>query len=158
MVALQLGSIAVVIEGALSGSIALSSLINFTGLMQAIHLPIRIIEVIVTAAILALSKFVSSQKLSITSGAMSMVLAGFISQYASQKPDGLEWSLLNISNAVEMQTQGILYNLSETFQAKSTIFAGMPVTTGSLAGLFWVCVIMYLACMSMAHQPVKVDE
>ncbi len=145
VLALQLGSIAVVIEGALSGSIAGASLMTFTGLMQAIHLPIGIVEGIVTAGIVLTAKYVETKKLSYSFGFVSLILAGVISQYASQKPDGLEWSLLNISNSVVMQTQGLLYNLSETVQAKSAIFSTMPI--GSIAGLFTVAIVMYFVCL-----------
>lgn len=60
-VALQLGSIAVVIEATLSGSIQNSAIMNFTGLMQAIHLPIGIVEGIVTGGLIILSRFVDSK-------------------------------------------------------------------------------------------------
>ena len=153
--ALQLGSIAVVIEGALSGSIAISSVLNFTGLMQAIHLPIGIVEGLVSGLVMVAAKFVDSKKLSIGFGAISLILAGIISQYASTKPDGLEWSLLNISGAVTEQTQGILYSISETVQAKTSILA--EPSFGGIAGLFAVGMIMYLACIFMARQTVKAD-
>jgi len=87
--ALQLGSIAAVIEGALSGSIAISSVLNFTGLMQAIHLPIGIVEGLVSGLVMVAAKFVDSKKLSIGFGAISLILAGIISQYASTKPEDL---------------------------------------------------------------------
>ena len=153
--ALQLGSIAVVIEGALSGSIAISSVLNFSGLMQAIHLPIGIVEVLVAGVVMVAAKFVDSKKLSIGFGAISLILAGIISQNASTKPDGLEWSLLNISGAVTEQTQGILYSISETVQAKTSILA--EPSFGGIAGLFAVGMIMYLACIFMARQTVKAD-
>ena len=145
VLALQLGSIAVVIEGALSGSIELSSLMNFAGLMQAIHLPIGLIEGLVTASIIITAKFIDIKKFSYSMAALSVILAGLIAQYASTKPDGLEWSLLNISDSVIMQTQGILYNMSEAFQLKSSIFASLPI--GGLAGLFTVGIIMYFLCI-----------
>ena len=89
--ALQLGSIAVVLEGALSGSIAMSSVWNFTGLMQMIHIPIGLVEGIVTAAVVVAAKFASPKKLSYFLSITAVILAGVISPYASQKPDGLEW-------------------------------------------------------------------
>ena len=153
--ALQLGSIAVVIEGALSGSVALNSIMNFTGLMQAIHLPIGIVEGVVTGIAAVIAKVVDSKKLSYTFAGISVVLAGVISQYASQKPDGLEWSLLNISDSVVMQTQGMLYAMSEALQAKTSIFASMPYTFGSIAGLAAVAVIMYLFGVVMTKHTVN---
>lgn len=153
--ALQLGSIAVVLEGALSGSIAMSSVWNFTGLMQMIHIPIGLVEGIVTAAVVVAAKFASSKKLSYFLSITAVILAGVISPYASQKPDGLEWSLLNISDAVVMQTQGLLYEISQTVQAKSAIFTGMPYTFGAIAGLFAVAAIMFATGMLLSRKMVS---
>ena len=153
--ALQLGSIAVVLEGALSGSIAMSSVWNFTGLMQMIHLPIGLVEGIVTAAVVVAAKFASSKKLSYFLSITALILAGVISPYASQKPDGLEWSLLNISDSVVMQTQGLLYEFSQTVQAKSAIFTGMPYTFGAIAGLFAVAAIMFATGMLLSRKMVS---
>ena len=146
--ALQLGSIAVVAEGALSGSIA-GRLGDFTLLMQGIHLPIGIIEGIVTGAIIITAKFVDIKKFSYSMGALALVLAGIISDFASQMPDGLEWSLLNISNSVVEQTQSVVYTVSEALQAKTAILANMPFTSGSIAGLFAVAALMYLTCSNL---------
>ena len=153
--ALQLGSIAVVLEGALSGSIAMSSVWNFTGLMQMIHFPIGLVEGIVTAAVVVAAKFASSKKLSYFLSITAVILAGVISPYASQKPDGLEWSLLNISDSVVMQTQGLLYEISQTVQAKSAIFTGMPYTFGAIAGLFAVAAIMFATGMLLSRKMVS---
>ena len=153
--ALQLGSIAVVLEGALSGSIAMSSVWNFTGLMQMIHIPIGLVEGIVTAAVVVAAKFASSKKLSYFLSITAVILAGVISPYASQKPDGLEWSLLNISDSVVMQTQGLLYEISQTVQVKSAIFTGMPYTFGAIAGLFAVAAIMFATGMLLSRKMVS---
>lgn len=153
--ALQLGSIAVVLEGALSGSIAMSSVWNFTGLMQMIHIPIGLVEGIATAAVVVAAKFASPKKLSYFLSITAVILAGVISPYASQKPDGLEWSLLNISDSVVMQTQGLLYEFSQTVQAKSAIFTGMPYTFGAIAGLFAVAAIMFATGMLLSRKMVS---
>lgn len=155
--ALQLGSIAVVIEGGLSGAVSLSSILNFTGLMQTIHLPIGIVEGIVTGGIIALAKVIDSKKLSLSFAGLSLILAELIAPYASSKPDGLEWSLLNISNSVVMQTQGQLYALAEAAQSKTAIFANMPFTLGNIAGLFTVGVIMFLTCVIINKKMVTAD-
>lgn len=154
--ALQLGSIAVVAEAALSGSIA-GNLLNFTGMMQLIHLPIGIVEGVVTGGIILLSRFVNEKNMSYIFGGTSLVLAGIISQFASSKPDGLEWSLLNISDSVVAQSQYALYNLSETIQAKTAVFASLPSVSGNIAGLFATGILMYLACMLIYRKTVKVN-
>ncbi len=156
VVALQLGSISVVAEGALSGSIAMSALLKFTGLMQAIHFPIGIVEGIVTGAILALSKVIDTKKMSYILGSVALVLAGVISQYASTKPDGLEWSLLNISDSVILQTQNTLYALSESVQNQSSIFANFQF--GNVAGLFVIVGLMLVTCFVLNNCARKANE
>ncbi len=145
-------------ERALSGSIPISNLLHFSGLMQAIHLPIGIFEGIVCGIIFTVSKFVDSNKLSYALGGTSLVLAGIISNYASNKPDGLEWSLLNISDSVVMHTQGILYNLFETFQSKVSVFANLPYTLGNIAGLIVLALIMYFMCLILNKKQVLENE
>lgn len=154
--ALQLGSIAVVVEGALSGSIAMASLLNFTGLMQAIHLPIGIVEGALTGSILAVSKVVDLKKLSYGFSAAALILAGVISQFASTKPDGLEWSLLNISNSVVMQTQNALYSIAENLQSNLSFFANMQL--GNIAGLFVTVGVMFAICFVLNNNSVKISE
>jgi len=158
IVALQLGSITVVAEGALSGSITMSALLNFTGLMQAIHLPIGIAEGVATGLMVAISKMVDTKKLSYTLGSISLVLAGVISQFASAKPDGLEWSLLNISDSVVMQTQGLLFNMSESIQHNLSVLSNMPYTLGNVVGLFVVAVLMYVTCLMLGRKTVTVKN
>ena len=135
--ALQMGSIAVVIEGASS----IGNIIGFAGLMQTIHLAIGVIEGFVTALIITASKYLSTKKMSYIYGGLSIIFAGIISQYASSKPDGLEWSLLNVSDSVVMQTQEILYNI------KLSVLTEVPF--GNLAGLLIVCLIMYFICLTI---------
>ncbi len=147
LIALQLGSIAVVIEGALSGSIAVNSIIKFTGLMQAIHLPIGIVEGFLTGFAFYAAKKFDYKKLSICFGTLGFVLAGFISQYASQKPDGLEWSLLNIQNSIIPQVQGQLYAISQAVQAKTAILANISSIPANILGFLTVSCVMYAICL-----------
>lgn len=158
VVALQLGSLAVVAESALSGSVALSGLAGFAALMQGIHLPIGLAEGIVTAGILGVAKNVDTKKLSYGFAGVSLVLAGVISQFASTKPDGLEWSLLNVSDFVVEQTHGVLFGVSEFVQQKTALFANLPYSTGSLLGLLAVVALMYLVCKKLKREAVKVNE
>lgn len=133
--ALQLGSIAVVLEAFLSNSIQSSAILSFTGLMQAIHLPIGIVEGIITGGIVSLSKVINEKKLSSSFALSAIILASFIAQYASTKPDGLEWSLLNISDYVVAQTQWSLYSISETIQAKLAFLQIFPSAIANLCGI-----------------------
>lgn len=140
---LQLGSFAVVIQAALSGSI--TNVLSFAGFMQSIHLAIGIVEGIVCAIfVLAAQKTQLSKTFSYIMGTFSILLAGIISNYASAKPDGLEWSLLNMSNSFVEQTQGQIYTISETLQAKSSFLINMP---NSLANLIGLCLIIMISAI-----------
>ena len=143
IVALQLGSLAVAVESAISGSI--TNMAMFTSLMCSIHLAISVIEGIVTAGIVAVAQKTNLSKMfSYITGGFALVLAGFISNYASTKPDGLEWSLLNMSDSFVAQTQGQIYAISEAIQTKTAVLTSIPSIYANLIGLLAVTIIAYL--------------
>ncbi len=150
IMALQLGSIAVVIEGALSGSIAFDSILKFTGLMQAIHLPIGIVEGIFTTIITIAAKNIDYRKMSYIYGGLGLILAGLISQLASQNPDGLEWSLLNIQNSIIPQVQGQLYLISNAIQNKTAFLANVQTIPANIIGFGMILGVMYAMCQLIA--------
>ena len=139
--ALQLGSIAVVIEGALSGSVPMNAVADFTLLMQAIHLPIGAVEGVVTAIIIAIAQNYGEKKSAFIFGLTSLILAGGISQYASSKPDGLEWSLLNISDSFIAQTQGHIYSIAELIQTKTAVLTHIASIPANIIGLMIVILL-----------------
>lgn len=141
--ALQLGSLAIVAESVISGSTS-TNIGLFTGLMQAIHLPIGIIESLVSAAIISLAiKTGFSKRFAGSIALVAVVLAGIISGYASKKPDGLEWSLINMSEAFAAQTQGTIYTFFETLQEKTALFATLPSNIANISGLFAVSALVF---------------
>ena len=144
IVALQLGSLAIVAESALSGSTS-ANIGLFTGLMQAIHLPIGLVEGIISAFIISIS------------GA-ALVLAGIISGFASKKPDGLEWSLLNMSESFAAQTQGMLYSTLEAIQQKTAVFTALPSTIANISGLFAVSALMFIISKSIATKGIALEK
>ncbi len=114
--------------------------------MQAIHLPIGIVEGVLTGITLSAAKKFDYKKLSICFGTLGFVLAGFISQYASQKPDGLEWSLLNIQNSIIPQVQGQLYAISQAVQTKTAILANISSIPANILGFLAISLVMYVIC------------
>ncbi len=150
IMALQLGSIAVVIEGALSGSIAFDSILKFTGLMQAIHLPIGIVEGIFTTIITIAAKNIDYRKMSYIYGGLGLILAGLISQLASQNPDGLEWSLLNIQSSIIPQVQGKLYSISNVIQNKTAFLTSIQTIPANIIGFCIILGVMYAMCQLIA--------
>lgn len=112
---LQLGAFAVVLETTLSGISALP-FTTFLSLMQLIHFGIGIIEGIVTAAIVS---FIHKARPDIFSSravvnsslmksvvpvflALALVTGGFVSWFASERPDGLEWSIKKVTGKEEL--------------------------------------------------------
>ena len=157
IIALELGAFSVVAEAILSGSVT-GNLLMFMGLMQGIHLIIGIVEGGITGGIILLAKHLERKKLSFIFAGTAVILGGFIAKYASTKPDGLEWSLLSISDCVNSQTQYVLYNIFETIQAKSAIFASMPYLIGNLAGIAVLSIIMYCICKMLSFKMVSNEQ
>ena len=119
IVGLQLGAFGVVLETIFSG---ISSLpfSTFVAMMQPIHLAIGIVEGLVTASVVS---FVYKARPEIMQSAMesrpigshpvrnvllsflavTVVTGGFVSWFASQNPDGLEWSITKVTGKEELK-------------------------------------------------------
>jgi cobalt/nickel transport system permease protein len=126
---LQIGAFCVVLETLFSGVTELPFGV-FVLLMQPIHLAIGLVEGIVTAAILcfvhkarpeilegpvlesALPASVSTKKVLAVFAALTLVIAGLLSLFASAYPDGLEWSMERTAGTAELSTS------SEAFQER----------------------------------------
>ena len=87
-----------------------------------------------------------------------MILAGVISQFASSKPDGLEWSLINMSDAFTAQTQGYIYSASELIQSKAAILTQMPSIPANIAGLTLTALLMIAICKLLRGEKASVYE
>lgn len=134
IVGLQLGAFSVVVETVSSG---ISSLpfSTFLVLMQPIHLGIGIVEGLVTAAVVSfvykarpeiLTSALQSQpignfplrKIIIAFFALAIVTGGFVSWFASENPDGLEWSIKKVTGKEELESakdgvHGMLASIQE---------------------------------------------
>ena len=118
VIGLQLGALGVVFETVSSG---ISSLpfATFVAIMQPIHLAIGIVEGLVTASVVSFiykarpeimqSAFESQpigrpvRTLAISIFVMAMVSGGVVSWFASQKPDGLEWTIARVTGQKELK-------------------------------------------------------
>lgn len=116
LVALQLGSLAVVLETVLSGRTALP-LRAFLLAMQPIHLAIGLVEGIVTVALLGflrkarpegLQEAAAPYRTTIGLGLLTLVLGGWISWYASKHPDGLESAIQRVTGQADLARSGHL--------------------------------------------------
>lgn len=157
--ALQLGSIAVVAEAYLSGSIT-SNLSSFAALMQGIHLAIGAAEGLFTAAVVyaVMNTKIRQSILTSVFAISSLVIGAFLAQYASQKPDGLEWSLLKMSDSMVMQTQGVLYSVSEAIQAKTAVLEQIQPITANISGIIIAAILMAAVGYILSYKTVEVYE
>jgi cobalt/nickel transport system permease protein len=132
IVGLQLGAFGVVMETTLSGIVELP-FSTFVLMMQPIHLAIGIVEGLVTAGVVSfiwkarpeiLEKAEGARPLgSLAIGRVLVALAlatvligGVLSWYASEKPDGLEWSILKISGKEKLEAPAGLHRSLEEIQ------------------------------------------
>ncbi len=157
--ALQLGSIAVVAEAYLSGSIT-SNLASFAALMQGIHLAIGAAEGLFTAAVVyaVMNTKIRQSILTSVFAISSLVIGAFLAQYASQKPDGLEWSLIKMSDSMVMQTQGVLYSVSEAIQAKTAVLGQIQPITANISGIIIAAILMAAVGYILSYKTVEIYE
>ncbi len=125
VVGLQLGAFGVVLETVLSGVSSLP-FSTFVVIMQPIHLAIGIVEGLVTASVISFvynakpeilqSALESSpvgahpiRNVALTFLAVAVLAGGVLSWFASEHPDGLEWSIAKVTGQKELKgsEQGI---------------------------------------------------
>ncbi|ACH39237.1 nickel ABC transporter, membrane protein NikMN [Citrifermentans bemidjiense Bem] len=141
LVAMQLGSLAVVLETGLSGISSLP-LERFLLLMQPIHLAIGAVEGAVTVAILSFVRKARPELLRrapdnagrsrfavlLAFLVIALVTGGFLSQLASKNPDGLEWSFAKAGGKVAAPGAGEgVHGLLAHLQEKSAWFPDYAV-------------------------------
>lgn len=133
MATLQLGAFSVTIETMLSGITELP-FGTFVATMQPIHLAIGFVEGIITAAVLIFvyearpellyeSKKEESSKgrftfrnTMVTLAVAAVLIGGVLSLVASSNPDGLEWSIEEITGSTEVEAEGGIYDTVSNVQ------------------------------------------
>ncbi len=135
VISLQLGAFSVVTETLLSGVTELPFSI-FAGLMQPIHLAIGIGEGLITAAVLIFisearpklldfevnaDNKLSYKKVLVILSVCVVLFAGVVSLFASSNPDGLEWSVGNVTGSEEIERDGNAYRTSDDIQSKTAV-------------------------------------
>jgi len=136
VVSLQLGAFSVVLETLFSGITELP-FSSFVLLMLPIHLAIGIIEGIVTAAVLcfvykmrpeimessfertAIKNDKPIKNVLITLAVITLIIGGLLSLFASSHPDGLEWSIKNITGSTEIETENAFLERAASIQEKT---------------------------------------
>lgn len=134
LAALQMGALGVVLETMFSGLAGLPYK-PFLLAMLAIHLPIGLVEGIVTAALLRyvgkarpalLGTGVTSPSRSLLAAFLGLALlaGGVLSWAASNRPDGLEWSVARTSAEVEPAVPEIgLHHFLQQLQQRTSLLA-----------------------------------
>lgn len=147
VIGLQLGSFAVVLQTVASGVSALP-LATFLLLMQPIHLAIGIVEGVVTALVVAFiyrarPEVLESvqdrppgelplRSLLATFLVASVLLGAVLSWFASQLPDGLEWSIAKVTGAQELPDTGHRQHRQlAAIQEKTALLPGYALPGGT---------------------------
>ena len=168
IVGLQLGAFGVVLETLVSGVTELP-FGAFVMLMQPIHLAIGIVEGVVSAAVLC---FIYRTRKDILENALgvqntpklhmkrvyvgilivAIFLGGFVSWFASSKPDGLEWAIQKVTNKEELTIDSEVHNelqqiqnataLLPDYSVKSVKPIRENVSTG-LSGVIGGCITLF---------------
>ena len=158
---LQLGALCVVIETVLSGRSELP-FTQFGAVMLGIHLPIGFVEGLITAGVLrvlyrtrdgAASQPAATAPVLVGSAFAALIVSGVMAWYASQKPDGLEWSVARITGATELSAPGSgVHSVVAALQRKTAVMpdyqlpVSMPRLGHSLAGVSGAVVVGIVVC------------
>lgn len=134
---LQLGAFSVAVETFFSGRTELPFL-TFIMLLLPVHLAIGVVEGLVTASIIifirkARPEIIADSGTTSQSGRLPMrvlleilvivtiLLAGFLSWFASTRPDGLEWSIAKVSGKEQIEASGNVHKTFEHLQNKTAL-------------------------------------
>lgn len=136
IVALQMGAFSVVLETLLSGKTELP-LSTFVMFMQPIHLAIGLVEGLLTAAVVvflndarpdlfididaSIKKRWSYKKVIAVLAVSVLLIGGIASWFASNNPDGLEWSVEKVTGSAELESSNDI-NRSLSGIQKNTAF------------------------------------
>jgi len=147
ILSLQLGAFSVVLETTASGITELPFGV-FAAAMQPIHLAIGTVEGLITAAVLVFiyqtrpellnaeaseNKF-SLKKLLIILGVVVIIMGGALSLVASSNPDGLEWSIGNVTGADELESDGGVHDALANVQDKTAVLPDYSFGNDNAAG------------------------
>lgn len=142
ILALQIGALGVVFETTASGITELP-FTRFMLEMLPIHLAIGAVEGFITLSILEFieqtepktsashsGSYVMSQRTLTMLGMLALIAGGFLSWFASTHPDGLEWSIAQLTGQSEISVKGDkAQEIASTIQEKTAILPdyGFPV-------------------------------
>lgn len=158
VVGLELGACCVTAETLLSGITALPPK-TFLALMTGIHLAIGLGEGLATAAILVFvvrtrpdllagtthapgTPHKSLKRVLIGFGVGALLLGGCLAFFASQNPDGLEWSISKITGSTDLPSSGSAVAAAVQHVQHATSI--MPDYDNSLSGILGAAMVVIL--------------
>ncbi len=146
IVSLQLGSLNVVLETCCSGVTELPFQ-TFLWMMQPIHLAIGLVEGLITASVLVFMvqmrpsiladnfaainepkvRFSYAKILAVVSF-VTLVTGGFLSYFASENPDGLEWAMDKVAGTTELPPRASIHEEAAAIQQKTAFMPDYDFT------------------------------
>lgn len=147
VLSLQLGAFSVALETTISGISELPFSV-FVAAMQPIHLAIGTIEGLITAAVLIFvfetrpellnaeateNKF-SLKKVLVIMGIVVVLVGGALSLVASSNPDGLEWSIGQVTGKDELDTDVSVHAALADVQEKTAVLPDYSFGNDNIAG------------------------
>lgn len=152
VIGLQLGALSVVAQTVLSGQADIP-LGLFLGFMQPIHLVIGIVEGLITASVLSyLDRYHGDRIMNLESSFSStgrsyrkpalimfiaaVIIGGVFSHFASENPDGLEWSIegAGLEESLESRGDSKIESTLEALQSRIAFLPDYGLRTPSTEG------------------------
>lgn len=173
VITLQFGALSVTVETLLSG-ISELPFGAFVATMQPIHLAIGTVEGLITAAVLIFvyearpellygsepafeenkGRFTLKKTL-VVLFALTVLIGGGLSLFASSNPDGLEWSIERITGSTELEAAGGIYQAAGSIQEATALLpdyafkgseSALGTTFSGVAGGLLVIAVCIGAC------------
>lgn len=139
VLSLQLGAFSVSLQ-TFASKITVLPFSTFLSFMQPIHLAIGVVEGLIISAVLCFIYEVRPEllwsrrenceakegkmpfkRLIVILSIITILIGGGLSLFASEYPDGLEWSIEKIASSKEIETKGVVYNKFEELQSLITV-------------------------------------
>ncbi|WP_299447785.1 energy-coupling factor ABC transporter permease [uncultured Phascolarctobacterium sp.] len=171
IITLQMGAFSVVLETTASGISELPfNVFAFT--MQSIHLAIGTVEGLIISAVLlfvyqarpellagaasSTDGNLSFQKTLAFLGSAAALAAGVLSLAASEYPDGLEWSLEQVTGSAELESSGALHALAAHIQEITSLlpdyaFPNSESVWGTVFSGLAGSALVLLVCMACCY-------
>ncbi|MBP5321467.1 MAG: energy-coupling factor ABC transporter permease [Kiritimatiellae bacterium] len=172
VITLQLGAFSVCLQTLASGITDLPFGV-FIGAMLPIHLAIGFVEGLITAAVLLFvyetrpelldgytagatgARTLSARGVAVILLAAACVTGGLLSLFASEHPDGLEWSVERVAHKEELETpEQKVYEQASTFQEKTALlpdyaFKGSESAWGTTVSGILGALLTLVVCMGV---------